>query len=66
MNDDSHETDETIQEVVVSNPICDDDFLQGDQLRGIVFFNEEDRVVMFNNLEECFLFKDDLDYELEE
>jgi hypothetical protein len=66
LNDDSHETDETIQEVVVSKPICDVDFLQGDQLTRIVFFHEEDRADMFNNLEECFLFKDDLDYEMEE
>jgi len=50
----------------VSKPIYDDDFLQGDQLTDIVFFHEDDRVVMFDNLEECFLFKNDLDYEFEE
>ena len=66
LNDDSHETNETIQEVVMSKPICDVDFLQGDQLTGIVFFHEEDRVGMFNDIEECVLFKDDLDCELEE
>ena len=66
LNDDSHETDETIQEVVVSKPIFYDDFLQGDQLTRTVFFHEEDRAIMFNNIEEFFLFKDDLDYELEE
>jgi hypothetical protein len=44
---------ETVQEVVVSKPICDDDFLQGDQQTRIVFFHEEDRANMFNNLEEC-------------
>ena len=47
-------------------PICDVNFLTGDQQVGTVFFHEEDRVGMFNNIEECFLFKDDLDYELEE
>lgn len=61
LNDDSHETDETIQEVVVSKAICDVDFLQGDQLTGTVFFHEEDRADMFNDIEECVLFKDDLD-----
>ena len=66
LNDDSHETDEAIQEVVVSKPICDDDFLQGGQLTDIVLFREEDRVVMFNNLEKCFMFKHDLEYEFEE
>jgi hypothetical protein len=29
-------------------------------------FHEEDRVVMFNNLKECLLFEDALDYDLEE
>ena len=50
----------------MSKPICDVDFLQGYQLTWTVFFHEEDRANMFNNIEECFLFKDDLDYELEE
>lgn len=47
----------------MSKPICDVDFLQGDQLIGTIFFHEEDRGDMFNNIEECVLFKDDLDYE---
>ena len=50
----------------MSKPICDDDFLQRDQLTWNIFFHEEDKAVMFNNLEECFMFKDDLDYEFEE
>ena len=62
LNDDSHETDETIQEFVVSKPICDDDFLQGYHLTETVVFHEEDRAVMFENIEEYFMFKDDLDY----
>ena len=66
LNDESHEIDETIHEVVVSKPNCDVNFLQGDKLERIVFFHEEYRADMFNNLEECFLFKDDLDYEVEE
>jgi hypothetical protein len=37
-----------------------------DHLVDIVLFHEEDRVVMFNNLEECLLFEDALDYDLEE
>ena len=62
LNDNSHETDETIQEFAVSNPICDDVFLQGDQLINIFVFHEEDRDVMFDNPKEFFLFKDDIDY----
>lgn len=37
-----------------------------DQLTNIVFFHEDHRAIMFDNLEECFMFKDDLDYEFEE
>ena len=66
LNDDSHETGETIHEFVVIKPICDDDFLQEDQLIETVVFHEDDRVVMFNNIEEFFLFKDYLEYEFEE
>jgi len=66
LNDDSHKTDETVQEVVVSNPIRDDDFLEGNQQTRKVFFHEEDKVFMFNNLEEYFLFNDNLDNEWEE
>ena len=47
-------------------PICDVDFLQGDQLTKTIFFHEKDSADLFNNLEECVLFKDDLDYEMEE
>ena len=32
----------------------------------MVVFHEENKVVMFKNLEDFFLFKDDLDYEFEE
>ena len=39
LNDDNHETDENIQEFVVSKPICDDDFLQRYQLTGTIFFH---------------------------
>ena len=53
-------------EVVVSKPICDDDFLQRDQLTETIVFHEDDRDVMFNNIEEFFLFKDDLEFEFEE
>ena len=37
-----------------------------DQRIDIVFFHEGDRAVMFDNLEECFPFKNDLDYKIEE
>ena len=50
----------------MSKPICDDYFLQGDWLTETVVFHEEDRAFMFDNLDECFMFKDDLDCELEE
>lgn len=50
----------------MTKPISNVYFLQGDQLIETVLFNEEYKVGMFNNLEECFLFKDDLDYDLEE
>lgn len=66
LNNDNHETNETIHEFVMSKPICDVDFLQGDQLTKIVLFHEKDRASLFNNLEECVFFKDDLDYEMEE
>ena len=45
----------------MSKAICDDDFLQRDQLTGTIFFHEDYKVVMFNNLEEFFMFKYDLD-----
>ena len=60
------EIDEAIQEIVESKPIYDDDSLQEDQLADIFFFHEDDRALMFDNLEEFFLFKNDLDYEFEE
>ena len=66
LNDESHETHETIEEVVVSKPICDVYFVQGDQLTRTIFFHEEDTAHMFDNLEERVMFKDDLDYKLEE
>lgn len=66
LNEDIHETNETIHEFVLSKPICDVDFLQGDQLTKTIFFHEKDMAHLFNNLEECVLFKDDLDYEMEE
>ena len=50
----------------MSKKICDGDFLQGDQLTETVVFHEEDRAIMFDNLKERFLFKDDLEYEFEE
>ena len=31
-----------------------------------IFFHEDDKAVMFDNLEDCFLFKNDLDHEVEE
>ena len=37
-----------------------------DQRIDIVFLHEDDRVVMFDNLEVCFLFRNGLDYEIEE
>lgn len=37
-----------------------------DQKIDIIFFHEDDRVVMFDNPEECFVFKNELDYEFEE
>ena len=57
------ELDETIQDIVVSKPIYDVDSLQGDELADTSVFHEDDRAVMFDNFEECFLFKDDIDYE---
>jgi len=33
-----------------------------DQLTDISFFHEDDRIVMFDNLEECFMFKNDINY----
>lgn len=50
----------------MSKTIYDDDSLQGDQLANIFVFHENYRAVMFDNPEECLLFKDDLDYEFEE
>jgi hypothetical protein len=55
---------ETIQEV--SEPIYDDDSLPGDQLVDSVLFHEKDVAVMFNNPEECLVFKNDLDFDVEE
>lgn len=46
------ELHETIQEIVVSEPIYDNDSLQGDQLADIVVFHEDVKTVMFVNLEE--------------
>jgi hypothetical protein len=60
----NHDSHGTLEEV--SKPIYDDDFRPEDHLVDIVLFHEEDRVVMFNNLEECLLFEDALDYDLEE
>ena len=37
-----------------------------DQQTYNVFFHEDDKDVMFYNLEDCFLFKNDLDHEVEE
>ena len=31
-----------------------------------IFFHEDDKAIMFDNLEDCFLFKNDLDHEIEE
>ena len=31
-----------------------------------ILFHEDDKAVMFDNLEDCFLFKNDLDHEVEE
>ena len=60
----NHDSHGTLEEV--SKPIYDDDFLLEDHLVDIVLFHEEDRAVMFNNLEEFLLFEDALDYDLEE
>jgi hypothetical protein len=60
----NHDSHGTLEEV--SKPIYDDDFLLEDHLVDIVLFHEEDRAVMFNNLEEFLLLKDALDYDLEE
>ena len=60
----NHDSHGTLEEV--SKPIYDDDFLPEDYLVDTVLFHEEDRAVMFNNLEECLLFEDALDYDLEE
>jgi hypothetical protein len=61
LNDDNHGTLEE-----VSKPIYDDDFLPKDHLVDIVLFHDEDRDVMFNTLEECLMFEDALEYDLEE
>jgi len=37
-----------------------------DQQKDNIFFHEDDKAVMFDNLEDCFLFKNDLDHEVEE
>lgn len=37
-----------------------------DQQTDNIFFHEYDNAVMFDNLEDCFLFKNDLDHEVEE
>jgi hypothetical protein len=60
----NHDNHGTLEEV--SKPIYDDDFLPGDHLVDIVLFHEEDRDVLFNKLEECLMFEDALDYDLEE
>lgn len=36
------------------------------RLLDIVFFHDNDKAVMFDDLEDCFLFKKGLDYEIEE
>ena len=45
----NHDSHGTLEEV--SKPIYDDDFLLEDHLVDTIFFHEEDRVLMFNNLE---------------
>jgi hypothetical protein len=60
----NHDNHGALEEV--SKPIYDDDFQPEDHLVDTVLFHEEDRVVMFNNLEKCLLFEDTLDYDLEE
>jgi hypothetical protein len=60
----NHDDHGTLKEV--SKPIYDDSFWLEDHLVDTVLFHEEDKVVMFNNLEECLLFEDTLDYDLEE
>jgi len=37
-----------------------------DQQTDNIFIHKDDKVVMFDNLEDCFLFKNDLDHEVEE
>ena len=37
-----------------------------DQQTDNIFFHEDDEAVMFDDLEDCFLFKNDLDHEIEE
>jgi len=37
-----------------------------DQQTNNIFFHKDDKAVMFDNLEDCFLFKNDLDHEDEE
>ena len=37
-----------------------------DQLTYIAFFHEDDRAILFDNLEEFFLLKNELDYKFEE
>ena len=59
----NHDNHGTLEEV--SKPIYDDDFLPEDHLVNTVLFHEEDRDVMFNNLEKCLLLEDALDYDLE-
>jgi hypothetical protein len=64
LNNDSHMFDETLQEF--NEPIYDDDFQPGNLLVSPVLFHEEDRAFTFNSLELSLLFKDALDYDLEE
>jgi len=64
LNDNIHVVDETIQEI--SEPICDEDFLPINKLIDTISFHKEDRVVTFNELEGCLLFKDDLNHEVED
>jgi hypothetical protein len=60
----NHDIHGTLEEAI--KPIYDDDFQPKDHLVDTILLHEEDRVVMFNNLEECLLFEDALDYDLEE
>jgi len=59
------------QEVVgeTSSSFENDDSLEIrfiDQQRDNIFFHENDKAIMFDNLEDFFLFKNDLDHEIEE